>query len=241
MSLVLYNTNYSTPGYIVPDWGTCTDEELTIALQKHYAGEIDLHDHWKIEDEIVRPLTLSTGEQIELVLMHPSYPLANGSTAAFVVGMKDCLNATHQMNLSNTNAGGWDGCSMRSWLNGTVYNQIPESFRQNLKLMNVWTANGGGQLGTTGVYSQDYLALPTEREVFGSNTWANSTIESQLTVFQYYSSGNRIKEVNGSNSWWWERSPLSNGTNYFCCVGPDGSADGNLINYSYGVSFICAI
>lgn len=241
MSLILYNTNYSTPGYVVPDWGSCTDEELTIALQKHYAGEIDLHEHWKIEDFIARPLTLSTGEQIELMLMHPSYPLADGSTAAFVVGMKDCLNATHVMNSSYTNAGGWNGCAMRSWLNSTIYNQIPESFRQNLKLMNVWTANGGSQSGTTGVYSQDYLALPAEREVFGSNSYAGSSIESQLTIFQYYASGNRVKKVNGSNGYWWERSPDRNGTSGFCGVGSDGSAGGTNASISDGVSFFGAI
>lgn len=241
MSLVLYNTNYSASGYVVPDWGTCTDEELTTALQKHYAGEIDLHDHWKIEDEIVRPLILSTEESIELVLMHPTYPLADGSTAAFVVGMKDCLNSMQQMNSLATNAGGWNGCVMRSWLYSTIYNQIPESFRQNLKLMNVWTANGGNQSGTVGVYSQDYLALPAEREVFGNNTYGDSSIESQLAQFQWYASGNRIKKVNGSNDWWWERSPRSNSSSSFCVVSSSGGVDDDLGSGLDGVSFFCAI
>ena len=241
MSLVLYNTNYSAPGYVVPDWGTCTDEELTTALQKHYAGEIDLHNHWKIEDEIVRPLTLSTEESIELVLMHPTYPLADGSTAAFAVGMKDCLNSAQRMGLSPTNAGGWNGCVMRTGLNSTIYNQIPKCFRQNLKLMNVWTANGGNQSGTVGVYSQDYLALPAEREVFGSNTWADPTIESQLTQFQWYVSGNRTKKVNGSNDWWWQRSPDLNYNYCFCAVDSDGGTGSNTAFYPHGVSFFCAI
>lgn len=467
MSLILYNTVYTSQEYVVPDWGSCTDAELATALEKHYAGEIDLHEHWKIEDGIVRPVTLTTGEQIELVLMHPTYPLAgqkvdtpvgnlsvgsviqlnenglpvdyiivhqgnpdpemydascngtwvvrkdileiqawdgsnndyknsdvhaylngtvlnnfdadikeailtvkipyqngtgsggsvasgsnglscklfllsgfevgftksdssyfpvdgarlayftdaskriaylNGATGywwlrspnsdstvdvfvvfsggdwvswrygnslgvrpalvlpsslsvsddgsvktnqppsapptcAFVVGMKDCLNTTHAMNSSNTNAGGWNKCAMRSWLNSKIYNQIPESFRQNLKLMNVWTANGGNQSGTTGVYSQNYLALPAEREVFGSNSYfADSSIESQLFQFDWYkTSGNRIKKVNGSNDWWWERSPRRSNTSGFCGVGSGGGADISDATISFGVSFFCAI
>lgn len=241
MSLVLYSTNYSAPGYVVPDWGTCTDEELTTALQKHYADEIDLHDHWKIEDEIVRPLTLSTGESIQMVLMHPSYPLADGGTAAYAIGMKDCLNSKRQMNSAYINVGGWNRCAMRSQLNSMIYNQIPESFRQNLKLMNVWTANGGNQSGTVGIYSQDYLALPAEREVFGENTWADSTIESRLTQFQWYASGNKIKKVNGSDDWWWQRSPDLNYAGDFCAVYLDGSASSSGAGAPQGVSFFCAI
>lgn len=242
MSLVLYNIVYSEPGYVVPDWGSCTDEELAVALEKHYAGEIDLHEHWKVEDEIARPLTLTTGEQIELVLMHPTYPLVDGGTAAFVVGMKDCLNGYFGMNSSSTNAGGWNGCARRSRLNSTIYNQIPESFRQNLKLMNVWTASGGSQAGTEGVYSIDYLALPAEKEVFGSNTRADSSIESQLFQFEWYkTSSNRIKKVYGSNDWWWERSPYRSDTYAFCAVYSDGSADYTLADSSGGVSFFGCI
>lgn len=74
MSLILYNINYSASEYVVPDWGTCTDEELTTALQKHYAGEIDLNEHWNIGDE--RPVELTTGETIQMVLMHKGqYPI----------------------------------------------------------------------------------------------------------------------------------------------------------------------
>ena len=164
-------------------------------------------------------------------------------TCAFVVGMKDCLNTTYVMNSSYTNAGGWNGCATRSWLNSTVYNQIPESFRQNLKLMNVWTANGGSQSGTVGVYSQDYLALPAEREVFGNNIYGDSSIESQLFQFDWYkTTANRIKEVAGdSYDFWWERSPDQSYTNAFCLVNSSGSALSNGAFNSYGVSFFCAI
>ena len=224
---------------IVP-WSTGTDEQIAAMLEAHYAGQIDIHTLWEIGQE--REIELTTGEKIQLALMHPTYPLADGSTAAFVVGMKDSLNNTHAMNSSSTNAGGWNACAMRSWLNSTIYNQIPESFRQNLKLMNVWTANGGSQSGTTGVYSQNYLALPAEREVFGRNSHADSSIESQLFQFDWYkTSGNRIKKINGSNDYWWGRSPNRSGTGSFCVVNSNGYVISSGANYSNGVSFFCCI
>lgn len=170
------------------------------------------------------------------------YPLADGGTANFVVGMKNCLNETHAMNSSNTNAGGWNGCEMRTWLNNTVYNSIPESFRSVLKAMNVWTANGGNQAGSVGIYSEDYLALPAEKEVFGSNTYGSATIESQLFQFDWYkTASNRIKQISGSNEYWWERSHWSGGPGYFCFVVTSGSANWTGASNSYGVSFFGCI
>lgn len=242
MSLILYNTVYTAQEYVVPDWGSCTDAELATALEKHYAGEIDLHEHWKIEDGIVRPVTLTTGEQIELVLMHPTYPLADGGTAAFVVGMKDCLDGTSLMNDRGSNSGGWDKCTMRTWLNDTVYNWMSESFRQNLRLMNVLTAGGGGGSGTLEVESQDYLALPAEREVFGSNWYADSDIESLLFQFDWYkTASNRIKQQDGSAILWCERSPSTGTRDDFCAVDESGTTYTTPADIGGGVSFFCAI
>ena len=39
------------PLYQVPTFADGTDEEIATALQKHYAGEIDLADYWSVGDE----------------------------------------------------------------------------------------------------------------------------------------------------------------------------------------------
>lgn len=168
------------------------------------------------------------------------YPLADGGTANFVVGMKQCLNNAHAMNGGETNTGGWNSCGMRTWLNNTVYNSIPESFRAVLKAMNVWTANGGS--GAVGIYSEDYLTLPAEKEIFGRNDYANSSIESQLFQFQWYkTAANRIKKMNNNNKVWWARSPVSNLTNSFNAILADGTTNFNYANDPIGVSFFCCI
>lgn len=457
MSLILYNTVYAEPGYVVPSWGGATDEELAVALQKHYAGEIDLNEHWNIGDE--RTVELTTGETIQMVLMHRGqYPIVgekvdtpvgnlpigsviqlneNGSpvdymvvhqgnpdpemydescdgtwvlrkdsledrgwtdlgnsygsskihsdlngaflnqfdndtknvikqvkipyvnysgsvasgasglsckifllsgyevgfsinddpgfphdgakllyfssgtnysaarmriayyngkstdwwlrspstgspqriwsvslggydqslmydatsgarpafildstftvkaypTCAFVVGMKDCLDIPRVMNSSATNAGGWNGCEMRTQLNSTVYNQIPESFRQIFRKMNIWTANGGSQSGTVGVYSQEYLALPAEREIFGNNDHGDPSIESRLFQFEWYkTAANRVKRRIGSKAYWWERTSSDNDTEDFCDVDVVGdSSSGAVADTTRATSFFCAI
>lgn len=461
MSLVLYNTVYTAQEYVVPDWGSCTDAELAIALEKHYAGEINLHDHWNIGDE--RTVELTTGETIQMILMHKGqYPIVgekidtpeddlpvgtviqlnengspvdyivvhqgnpgpnmydascdgmwvlrkdileerawdsddndyknsdihsylngtflnlfdndtknaikqvkipyyndigaegsvasgpnslsckifllsgyevgfsvsdnlplprdgaklsyfnsgadsaannkrianyNGSasdwwlrssdtsspyyvgnvsssgsldvwdsfddygvrpafildtaktnpmdlTCAFVVGMKDCLNETYVMNDSNSNASGWEACDMRTYLNSTVYAYLPDSFKQLLKQVNVWTADGGIPSGTMGVYSQDYLALPAEKEIYGNNHYADRLIELGLFQFDWYkTASNRIKLWKGEATEWWGRSPVSSITswNTFCAVDNSGGATNTASIAHSGVSFFCAI
>ncbi len=55
---------------------------------------------------------------------------------------------------------------------------------------------------------------------------------------RYYTAGNStIKKVNGSADYWWERSPCSGFTNYFCIVAGGGNADDNGASGSGGVSF----
>ena len=44
-------------------------------------------------------------------------------------------------------------------------------------------------------------------------------------------------KVNGSANSWWERSPFSGNTGYFCYVYSSGTATINTADYSYGVSF----
>lgn len=183
-----------------------------------------------------------------LVLMHEGqYPLAGGGTANFVVGLKDCLTPAHAMNSARTNAGGWNGTELRTELNTNVYNQLPEPIRKVLKKMNVYTANGGSQAGTVGVYSEDYLALAAEKEVFNENKHADSTIESQLFQLTWYKTkANRIKQSEGNEytkNTWFERSPGSKADSTFGIVYEDGTygmLPGSAED-SYGISFICCI
>ena len=148
--------------------------------------------------------------------------------------MVDCLNQTYQMNSSNTNSGGWNGCNLRSTLQGTIKNTMPAAWRNIIKKVSKKSGTGGGSSSGTQTTSDD-LFLLSEIEIFGSR---NYSVSGEGEQYAYYKAGNsRVKKVNGSAYWWWERSPLSGGSGGFCGVADGGYADDNVANASGGVAF----
>ena len=246
---ITYSTSFSIKviSVTIVTWAGGTDEEIVAMIEAADAGEINLADYWTVGDE--RQVTLSampaTGvgeshveQTVTFVLMNAGgKTLANATasgrtTCSFIVGMKNGLangttGETGYMNSSNTNSGGWEACARRTWCNSVFRNAIPSTLRGIFKQHLNITANG---TDSTTITSTDYFALPAEKEVFGSVTYANSTAEASLTQFEYYkTSANRIKKTGDSGSAyaWWERSPYSGYSGDFCSVSPDGSANSN--------------
>ena len=230
----------------IVSWASGTDEQIAAMVAAADAGKINLRDYWKAGD--TRTVHLSampaTGvgeshaaQSVQFVLTDPGhYTLANGKKCSFVVLQKDCLKETGYMNASSTNRGGWNSCARRTWCNETYRNAIPSALRGIFKQFTTYAANG---TGSSAVASTDYFALPSEKEVFGSITYSNSSAESQNTQFQYYkTASNRIKKlgINGSANIWWERSPYSGNSRAFCGVASSGTADYWLPNVTYGLA-----
>ena len=214
-------------------WSGGTDEQVAALVKANDEGRLSLYDFWKSGD--TRSVKLSAMETIsgidethaaqsvEYVLSDPGhYELADGSRCAFTVIQKDCLNEYGKMNTANTNSGGWEAAPRRTWCNTTYRNALPAGLKPIFKQFKVTTANGNGS-GTT--VSTDYFSLFSEKEVFGTTSYANSTAESANTQLDYFkTSGNRIKKAGASADWWWERSPRSGGSISFCRVDSGGSA-----------------
>ena len=227
-------------------WADGTDEQIVAMVEAADNGEINLADYWAVGDE--RQVTLSAMEAtgvgeshveqtVTFVLMNAggktlANPTASGrSECSFIVGMKNGLAENGYMNSSDTNSGGWEASARRTWCNDVFRNAFPSTLRDIFKQHLNVTASGASSGTTT---STDYFALPAEKEVFGSNSYANSTAESGLSQFEYYkTAANRIKKQgdNGSANNWWERSPYSGNSRYFCFVDFDGSA------YDYTASY----
>lgn len=256
---VYVNTNNAddSPTVEIVSWADGTDEQIAALAGAADAGQIDLVEDagWAVGD--TRTVSLSAmaasgaydgvswgvgethaAQSVELVLMHQGgVKLADGNACHFVVGMKDSLNEAGYMNSSNTNSGSWDGCTRRSWCNGAFRQAIPDSLRPIFKQMRTITAETHD--GSTLKTSIDYFALPAEREVFGtdSNLAAAEGPSTSLTQFTWYTiSANRVKQVNGSNSPWWERSPKASSRTKFCRVSNIGNAGSDAADYAYGLS-----
>lgn len=234
-------------------WADGTDAEIFAMLNAHYAGVINIYDYWHVGDERTVHLNAmeATGveeshvaQDVTMVLMNAGgktlvSPINGHSECAFIVGQKNMLaNGTSgedgYMNSSNTNSGGWDSCARRTWCNSVYKNALPSTLVGIFKEYQNITANGSSSSTTT---SSDYFALPSEKEVFGSTTYANSTAEASNTQFKYYeTSSNRIKNVNGSASYWWERSPRDGSSNRFCSVSYNGNAYYNSASTNIGLA-----
>ena len=236
-------------------WAGGTDEEIANMVAAADAGLINLTDYWAVGDEreVILSAMSATGvgeshaeQTVTFALMNAGgKTLANTTpsgrtTCSFIVGMKNGLaNGTSgeygYMNSSDTNSGGWEACKRRKWCNEIFRNALPSTLRDIFKQHLNVTASGSSSGTTT---STDYFALPAEKEVFGSNTYADSTAESGLSQFEYYkTAANRIKKQgdNGAAYTWWERSPFSGDSGYFCNVFSGDSASGS------GASFTCLL
>ena len=225
----------------IVSWADGTDEEVAAMVAAADAGKLNLSDYWHEGD--TRTVQLSamsatgvgeshSAQSVQFVLSDPGhFTLANGKKCSFVVLQKDCLKEPGYMNSYSSNNGGWNSCQRRTWCNNVYRNAIPASLRGIFKQFKVRTANGSGS-GVT--ESTDWFSLFSEKEVFGSTTYANSSAESQNTQLNWFkTSSNRIKKngMNGSAGLWWERSPYSGGSSYFCSVTYSGNADWY---YAYG-------
>ena len=239
-------TEFNIEMYFVKivSWTNGTDEEIANMVAAADAGMINLTDYWAVGDE--RSVSLSamsaTGvgeshvaQTVTMVLMNAGgKTIANATpsgrtTCSFIVGMKNGLAngttaETGYINSSDTISGGWESCARRTWCNNVFRNAIPSALRDIFKQHLNITSGGSSNTITT---STDYFALPAEKEVFGSVTFANPNVESNLTQFEYYkTSANRVKKRgdSGSANGWWERSLYSGSSSYFCNVGSGGGA-----------------
>lgn len=157
----------------------------------------------------------------------------SGGKAAYSFQLVDCLNQTQQMNTSNTNTGGWNGSAMRGRMS-TYKSQLPAALRNVIKTVKKKSGTGGGSSSGT-QQTNDDLFLLSEIEIFGTTTYS---VAGEGTQYEWYKAGNsRIKKVNGSATTWWERSPYSGDTYYFCYVDSSGDANRNGATASFGVSF----
>ena len=192
-------------------------------------------DYWKVGDTKTVAVN-GVNYQFQIIgFDHDTLTTADGSRtkAGITFQLVDCLKTTYSMNGSNTNVNGWRGSTMRTSTMATLLNQLSSDLKSVLKFVNKVTSVGNNSSGLE--TTSDKLFLLSEIEVFGATQYSYAGEGKQ---YEYYTAGNStIKKVNGSAGNWWERSPRSGGTGYFCSVSSNGSADYSSASASFGVSF----
>ena len=168
--------------------------------------------------------TISVNNDIYAVMGFNNFTLTNQgnyggthNTAGLTFGAVDCV-ATGKMNYGNTNSGGWRKCEMRTTAMPTLQSGMPATLAQ----VRVPYVDYDNQ--STILYSDDYLFLPAEKEVFGTRNYSPTAEVNALTQFAYYKNGgSKIKSLSGSKVIWWLRSVSYNDSHGFCIVGTSGN------------------
>lgn len=196
---------------------------------------------------------ISVGDQVTLPLGGTNYafdvigfnhdelttPTAYGAATAtgkagITFQMHDLFGTKFAMNFINDNAGGWKDSFMRGSTMVTMQGYLPSAWQTAIKQVNKVSGTGGGSSSGTEAVS-DGCFLLAEVEIFGK---AKFSVAGEGTQYAYYKAGNStVKSLNGSAQFWWERSPGSGHSDYFCNVSKRGDTDLDYADSDGGVAF----
>lgn len=229
----------TTKSKIKYNYSAVLSENTWAQIAEAVANNDPIVDSWQIgdtKDEVI------AGETLTFAIMGKNMDdLADGSgKAGLTFGMTQLMASTRQMNSSNTNSGSFAVSAMYSWLNTTIYPNLPTELKDAIKAVNKKTASGGGSSSASSIRTDPmYLWLFAEIEVFGTTTYS---YEGEGTQYPYFvTASERIKKLSngsGAASYWWERSPHRNDSRSFCSVNISGIASCTGASSSFaGISF----
>lgn len=214
-----------------------TNETITV-----YVDFGSVHRKISVGDQVTLPLD-GTNYAFDVIGFNHdelSDPTAYGAATAtgkagFTFQMHDLFGTKFAMNDSKTNAGGWKSSKMRASTMATMKGYLPSAWQAAIKPVNKASGTGGGSSSGTETVS-DSCFLLAEVEIFGETMYS---VTGEGVQYAYYKAGNsNVKKRNGSDYFWWERSPFSGNSGYFCVVndigigGDEGDAD-----FAVGVAF----
>ena len=229
---------------LIVDFATGTNEQLYRMLQAHYAGIINIHDHWNVGDTRTVHLNAmaatevgeSHAEQdVEIVLMNAGgITDTSGTECAFVWGMKDCLKEMGYLNSLEMNTGGWPLTDRAIWCENVLYPAFGSDFNRLFREFKHTSCNGRN--GSFEVAKVGHCALFSEKMVFGDINFTGSVEDSHPYLQWYQTTNNRIKTANGSACDWSLSSPDTTDSGYFVCVDSRGDVFGDTPSIARGIS-----
>lgn len=178
-----------------------------------------------------KDLELDDGTTVEMRVVGVRQDVtADGSVVGLSLVATESVGAVAWDDYARDNVG-WEGSTLRSWLNDSLLDELPEELQELVvevkKSTNQPAASGAAGQQTT----DDKLWVPSYSELVGSLGLGSPRYGS------YISEGNQYRLYDdmgvtwedasavalSGNSFWWLRSPdVSNG-NWVLCVSPDGT------------------
>lgn len=231
--------------YIVT-FGAFTSDPVMLGCGENHFVEVGLTtQNWagikRIVDAHKASDYIASGDQFSVLLSNGETLIFKANVDTYGEGEVDfiptyCMETLHRMNASDTNAGGWAGCEMRSYLNNTVFALLPADLQAVISEKAVKVTAGSQQNAL--VTSNDKIWLPAEYEIFGARTYSGSVedaVHRQYPIFTDQASRVRTQGANGAACNWWESSPYISNSAYFCIVHSTGTASYSGASNAYGV------
>ncbi|HIS41119.1 MAG TPA: zinc ribbon domain-containing protein [Candidatus Aphodovivens avistercoris] len=234
--------------------GKASDEDAAVEVAKKYHL---VNDDGTLDGSQRKSVTLADGTQTSVQIAGFAHDAkTGGGTAGITFIFADAI-AEHEMNSSDTSAGGWEASEMRSWLASEGKALLPQDLQAELVAVDKMTNNVGYTQDASSVTAtSDELWLFSYAELAGTPTaeggWSSSFVSeyggvmgaegSQYKLFrdkrvnQYSSNDFLVRYYEGESRDWWERSPGPNSSDLFVLVGSDGGPSHALYaGYSYAV------
>lgn len=193
---------------------------------------------WTIGDE--KQIELTDGRTVTLRYIDQKvnrYEKTDGSGYTNAVFEINPLIASKRMNASNTNAGGWPATEMSTVTMAELYALLPSDWQSIFSEAKIPSATSGTDGTIVTANNKSFIA--SGQEIFAASYLNNSYYDEGCTQFDWYSQHNtnadRIKQYQGSNQWWWLRSPRYGSSYNFCGVNSYGNLTNSIANSSGGV------
>ena len=224
-------------------------------------------DSWETIAAIVKenPTSYEVGstKQVEIGGQKYTVRVANNTTptecndssfsqtaCGFVVEFVDIVEK-RSMNGSATTGGGWPASEMRTYANGTFFYKLPSDLQRVIKETKVVSGHGTHDANSNSradgnFESNDKIYLLSAHEVYKEGTDNEDTAWDYTRQLDYYAnlkvttsnySGAIKKNINGYDSDWWLRAPLSYRDYLFLTVQSSGSLSSSSAANYYEIGF----
>ena len=210
-----------------PVFANNTWEDVIVACQNNAVP-----DTWSVGDR--KKMNIGGTDYVVDIIgkNHDDYSDGKGK-APLTFQLGGCLSNTYNMNRTNTNAGGWDTCYMRTTTLKTILSTMPDVVKNNIRDVKKPTSQGN-KLSNI-IYSNDKLFLLSEKEVTGTS---NTSMPNEGNIYEFYSNGgSKIKSINGVARYWFLRSPNKSTSEHFLTIDYEGNVDNSYASNGFGVSF----
>lgn len=195
---------------------------LTLAQLEEWARSGEAANHVKVHDRIM------VGDmELEIVGIGQDTD-ENGCTNTVTLRTTAIVD-NRCMNDGACN--GWRESYMRSWLNNELLNSLPDEIKKHVRPAKKQCRTCDG----ASYEVVDTIWLFSESEFFGSAIYSPGEEGKRYEAFTT-SADRQVSDGDGDTCWYWERSPSSSLSAFFCSVTSSGTACNDYASYTYGVA-----